>query len=186
MTKSEDVETESTWGADLVRRFGAAAKAARGSRSANWLSVRTEELGRKVSPTVIAKLDSGHRGEVLQLAEVIVLAAALDVPPLQLIYPDLPDGPVEVLPKRVEPSISAVSWFEGAGMGSRIARSRQYETMRREVADFETQLAEMASTLEGADGDETFPKYMAAVRNLKARADDMKADMREKGWPVDD
>lgn len=88
-------------------------KSARGNRSAKWLSDRTAELGYRVSPTVIAKLDSGHRGEVLSVAELIILAAALDVPPLALLYPNLPDGEVERIPGDMQTAAGAAMWFTG-------------------------------------------------------------------------
>lgn len=101
------------WAADLVKRVGAAVKAARGGKSAAWLSDRTAELGYRISPTVIAKLDSGHRGDVLGVAELLILAAALDVPPLVLLYPDLPSGQVEIIPGRVATSFDAYLWTAG-------------------------------------------------------------------------
>ncbi|AXK74715.1 hypothetical protein AVZ31_22885 [Mycolicibacterium neoaurum] len=62
---------------------------------------------------MIAKLDSGHRGSVLSIAELIVIAAALDVPPIALLYPELPDGMVEVVPGESISSIDAVRRFAG-------------------------------------------------------------------------
>lgn len=111
VTKNEDDK----WATELVRRVGRAIKAARGGKSAAWLSDRTAELGYRVSPTVIAKLDSGHRGSVLSVAELLVLAAALDVPPAALLFPDLPDGYVAVLPHCTMASDMAMQWltFEG-------------------------------------------------------------------------
>lgn len=116
------------WSAELVRRIGAGMKTARGSRSAKWLSDRTAELGFRVSPTVIAKLDAGHRGSVLSVAELLVLAAALDIAPIALLYPALtktsnagkdvfvPGGyeqQVELLPGVPWTEIEAAEWFSG-------------------------------------------------------------------------
>lgn len=103
----------SAWAADLVRRVGKAAKERRGDRSAKWLSERTADLGYRISPTVIAKLDSGHRGEVLSVAELLIMAAALEVPPVALLYPNMPDGDVEVLPGVVRTALEAVEGFSG-------------------------------------------------------------------------
>lgn len=103
----------SAWAADLVRRVGKAAKDRRGDRSAKWLSERTAELGYRISPTVIAKLDSGHRGEVLSVPELLVIAAALEVPPVALLYPNMPDGEVEVLPGVVRTALEAIENFCG-------------------------------------------------------------------------
>jgi hypothetical protein len=102
------------WDVAVVKRIGAAAKTARGSKSAAWLSQRTVELGYRISPTVIAKLDSGHRGGVLSVPELLILAAALDVPPLGLVFPDLPDGQVEIIPARPGSSFAAYLWAAGA------------------------------------------------------------------------
>lgn len=96
-----------------MRRFGSAAKEVRGKRSAQWLSDRTAELGQRISPTVIAKLDSGHRGNVLHVWEVVLIAQALNVPPVALLYPDLIDGPVEIVPGVEVPTNDAIQWFTG-------------------------------------------------------------------------
>lgn len=102
------------WATELVRRVGLAVKKSRGGKSAAWLSERTAELGYRISPTVIAKLDSGHRGNVLNVAELLVLAAALEVPPMVLLYPELPGGEVELIPDRPASSWDAYLWATGA------------------------------------------------------------------------
>lgn len=42
-----------------------------------------------------------------------MLAAALGVPPVALLFPNLPDGDVEVLPGQVMSSADAMRWFTG-------------------------------------------------------------------------
>jgi hypothetical protein len=111
VTKTQDGQR---WSEDLVKRVGAAAKKARGPRSAKWLSDRTAELGYRISPTVIAKLDSGHRGNVLSVPELLILAAALEIPPALLLFPAFPDGKVELLPGRIADTSRAVGWLSGA------------------------------------------------------------------------
>jgi hypothetical protein len=101
------------WSEELVRRIGAAMKAARGDRTAKWLSDRTHELGYRVSPTVIAKLDSGHRGNVLSVPELLIIAAALEVPAVALLFPGLPDEPTERLPGQTTSAVAAMLWFTG-------------------------------------------------------------------------
>ena len=102
------------WSEELVKRVGAAVKNARGTKSAKWLSDRTAQLGYRISPTVIAKLDSGHRGNVLSIPELFVLAAAVDIPPALLLFPDYPDGSVELLPGRDAGNRMAVKWLSGS------------------------------------------------------------------------
>lgn len=102
------------WSNARVKRIGAALKAARGARSAKWLSDRTAELGYPISRTVIAKLDTGHRGDALSVTELLVLAAALEVPPALLLFPEFPDGPLDLLPDdRQTNGYEAVKWFYG-------------------------------------------------------------------------
>lgn len=106
-------EDDPDWSRELVKRIGRAMKEARGGKSAAWLSERTAELGHRVSPTVIAKLDSGHRGSVLSVAELIVIAAALNTAPVNLVYPGPYDEAVEVLPGRDVFGFEAAQWFSG-------------------------------------------------------------------------
>lgn len=108
-TNSESGE----WAEDLVKRVGAAAKQLRGKRSARWLSERTAELGYPLSPQVIARLDSGKRNGHLELAELLVLAEALDVPAVQLIYPNIPEGDCEFLPGQHSIAWQALRRFTG-------------------------------------------------------------------------
>lgn len=84
----------------------------RGERSAQWLSDRTDELGHRVSRSTISDLETGRRAR-LEVAELLVLAAALDVPPLLLLYPEVPDGEVEVLPGMFVSSEEAIQWACG-------------------------------------------------------------------------
>ncbi|MFQ2875117.1 hypothetical protein ACLILY_07175 [Mycobacterium sp. MS3] len=111
---------DKSWAEDLVRRVGLAAKAVRDKRSAKWLSEKTAELGYPISPTVIAKLDSGHRGEVLSVPELLILAAALDVSPVNLVFPNPSDeltNLVEVLPGNKQTGFQAAQWFSGLRPG---------------------------------------------------------------------
>lgn len=103
------------WAKELVERVGKAIKEARGGKSAAWLSDRTAELGYRISPTVIAKLDSGHRGSVLSVPELIVLAAALNTSPVTLVYPGPYERDVDLLPDIATSEFYAAQWFSGLG-----------------------------------------------------------------------
>lgn len=113
VTNDEELTDGEQWADALVKRAGEAAKTLRGKRSAKWLSDRTAALGYRLSPQVIARLDSGRRAGHLEVAELMVLAAALEVPPVLLLYPELVDGMVEVLPGNTVKSHRALSWFTG-------------------------------------------------------------------------
>jgi hypothetical protein len=101
------------WEDRFVDQVTAAMKRARGRRSARELSEETDRFGYHRSKQVIGKLDSGGRD--LRVAEFLVFAAALDVPPALLLFGGYPDGVVEYLPGRECTSKQAVGWFSGTG-----------------------------------------------------------------------
>jgi transcriptional regulator with XRE-family HTH domain len=100
------------WADSVHRRTAAAIKKARAQRPANWLADETRRLGYPISRAAIANYESGRK-KGLDVAELLVLAAALKVPPLALMFPQLPDGPVEVLPGVETTSWNAAAWFTG-------------------------------------------------------------------------
>jgi len=80
--------------------------------SAQQLADRTAELGMPIPRSVLANLESGRR-ETVTAAEVLVLAAALDVAPIDLLCPVGFDEQTEMLPGRMVDSREAVRWFCG-------------------------------------------------------------------------
>lgn len=94
-------------------RTAAAIKKHRAGRSAQEIADRTAELGYPISRAQIANYESGRKKN-LDVAELLILAAALDVPPLLLLYPDLPDGTVEITPRHTGTSWTAHMWATGA------------------------------------------------------------------------
>ncbi len=101
------------WEERFVDQVAAAMKRARGRRSARELSEETDRFGYHRSKQVIGKLDSAGRD--LRVAEFLVFAAALDMPPALLLFGGYPDGIVEYLPGRECTSKEAVDWFSGKG-----------------------------------------------------------------------
>lgn len=116
------------WQEDLAARVGRAVKRAR--KDLGWtaieLSRRCTDLGFPMSRVAISKIESNSRAGKLDLAELIVLAEALDVPPVALIYPYLPAGEVEVLPGHFTPSSDAVWWFTGESDSPKSENSLSY------------------------------------------------------------
>jgi transcriptional regulator with XRE-family HTH domain len=89
--------------------------------------VSAEELARRckargmpsITRTVITKLENKRR-DAVSTAEVQVLAAALGVPPLALLYPLGERQTAEILPGETRPVWEAVTWFTGeTAVGSR-------------------------------------------------------------------
>jgi hypothetical protein len=100
------------WADDVTRRIALEVKRLRGARSAQWLSDRTAELGHRVARSRISDLEVGRRTRV-DVAELVVLARALEVSPTMLLLPLGRADVVEVLPGREVYTWEAVTWFAG-------------------------------------------------------------------------
>ncbi|MBX9147744.1 hypothetical protein [Rhodococcus qingshengii] len=105
--------TNEGWGRETSNRVGREIQRLRGEHTVQWLSDETEKLGYQISRSRISDLERGKRGGLLGVAELIVLAAALDAPPLALLYPNLPDEKVEWLPGDIKDSWLALKLFSG-------------------------------------------------------------------------
>lgn len=86
----------------------------RADLTASMLSARCAELGLPVDRNVVAKLENGHRNSVT-VDEVYVLAAALEVPPLLLLFGVGTEETAEILPGNHVPAFWAARWFSGEG-----------------------------------------------------------------------
>ncbi|MFD9863710.1 helix-turn-helix domain-containing protein [Streptomyces alboflavus] len=80
--------------------------------SAQQLSDRCAELGMEIPRAVISNLENGRRTTVT-VAEVLVLGAALGVPPAALIFPVGYAEETEALPGAEVPPFEAVRWLGG-------------------------------------------------------------------------
>jgi transcriptional regulator with XRE-family HTH domain len=78
--------------------------------TAQALADRCGELGLPLDRAVIAKLEKGHR-QSITVAELLVLAKALGVPPIELVFPVGYAERTEVLPGQVIDTWQAVAWF---------------------------------------------------------------------------
>ncbi|WP_052493108.1 helix-turn-helix domain-containing protein [Rhodococcus sp. MEB064] len=106
------------WQLDLAARVGQAVRYWRDDvrgYSASRLSERCADLGYPISRVAVSKIENNVRAGKLELAELMVLARALDVSPVQLVYPSLPYGGVENTPGAEERSLDALMWFVGRG-----------------------------------------------------------------------
>lgn len=88
----------------LSKQIGIAVKAACDAKgiSAVELSDRCAEMGHPIHGTALSKIE---------LAELLTLAAAFDVPLITLPHPAVPNGEVEVLPGRWSERWTAAQWF---------------------------------------------------------------------------
>lgn len=110
------VTQDDDWSARVARLVAREVRRYRESQqprmSAQQLADRTAELGLPIPRSVLANLESGRR-ETVSIAEILILAAALDVAPIELISPVGFDQQVEMLPGRMIEPLSAMRWFTG-------------------------------------------------------------------------
>jgi transcriptional regulator with XRE-family HTH domain len=76
------------------------------------LADRTAEFGMPIPRNVLANLESGRR-DMITVSEVLVLAAALCVSPLELVAPVGYDAEIELLPGRKMDPLQASRWVDG-------------------------------------------------------------------------
>ncbi|MGV0624458.1 helix-turn-helix domain-containing protein [Mycolicibacter minnesotensis] len=82
-------ESAKEWQLALACRVGSIVRRRRKALglTAVQLAQRTIELGYPITRVAISKIEGNYRSGKLDLAELMVLAAALDIPPLWLIFP---------------------------------------------------------------------------------------------------
>lgn len=102
------------WAKNLHERVGAYIRQARAGRgmSAQQVADKAASLGYPVSRSQIANYESGRK-QTLDIAELLVIAATLEVPPVSLLLGGHPDCDVEVLPGQTMQTTAALSWFSG-------------------------------------------------------------------------
>jgi transcriptional regulator with XRE-family HTH domain len=103
------------WELNLAERVGKAVQKRRNvlKLTAQQLAQRTAELGYPVTRVAISKIEGNKRAGKFDVAELLVLAQALEIPPALLLFPDYPDGTVQGLPGREAESVAAVWWVSG-------------------------------------------------------------------------
>jgi transcriptional regulator with XRE-family HTH domain len=103
------------WELDLAGRFGAAILARRKAlkMTAVQLAAKTKELGYPISRVAISKIENNQRAGKVDVAEVLVLAVALEIPPALLLFPGYPDDDVNLTPRISGTGSEAVQWISG-------------------------------------------------------------------------
>lgn len=134
-------EDAKRWQEATAARIGSAVQEQRKrvGMSVPQLAERTRELGYPMHRVAIGKIESGNRLGKLDTSELLVLAKALGVEPLSLLYPDMIDGEVEVTPGVSTASVDAVKWFCGRDEDahSSLRTYWDYELERERQRDYE-------------------------------------------------
>ncbi len=104
------------WELELSGRVGKAVLRRRKALglTAVQLADKTRDLGYPITRVAITKIETNKRAGKLDIAEVLVLAVALEIPPALLLFPSFPErGTVELLPGYDVWPPAAVRWLCG-------------------------------------------------------------------------
>lgn len=156
------------------KRFGQAVASLRVAQglTAVQLSARTKELGYPITRSTIARIEGNHRAGKVDLAELIILAAALNTSPVNLVYPGPYQSALEIMPGRNAAGFNAAQWFSGIysylGNNSSLGAAEDPETQWRENTETLYQwrdLDELIATRDEMDN----PEHIAVLnRRIKA------------------
>lgn len=112
-----------TWQERFSETVGRAINNARGAKSDQWIADETAKLEHPISRTAVSEYRRGKR-KTIPVTDLIVLARVLEVPPVTLLFPDLPNGMIPAMPPgqsevddlRTDsdvPAFDALRWFTG-------------------------------------------------------------------------
>ena len=163
------------WATRMAAGIGRHVAKFRGARgmTAQALSDRCSEIGYRIDRSVIAKLETGRRQNVT-VAEVLVLADALDVPVLLLMLPLGDEADIEFLPGRVLPVPDVLDQLSGdpSGGGGEwrkaatvIGMYRMHADLVREWQAESVELVRWRSAT-GPPGDEWIPEKQTEMYDL--------------------
>jgi transcriptional regulator with XRE-family HTH domain len=120
--------------------------------TAQQLAERCKELGAPIHRTTITKIEGGRSR--FDLGEWLILAAALNVPPVVLLYPDMPDGQVEIIPGETDASFVALGWVTGQAVSlfsDKVTKAEMLAGATRRRFDLMVALPDLRTSADDAD-----------------------------------
>ncbi|WP_287219585.1 hypothetical protein [Rhodococcus sp. (in: high G+C Gram-positive bacteria)] len=192
------------WAAELAGRVGEEVRRLRADvhgMSAVQLANKTAELGYPITRGTIAKIESNSRAAKLDVAELLVLAQTLRVPPLQLLLTQapLPNGRIEALPGREARGIDVAFWFTGEefdffeealGLNRDDKEARVQASPIRSVRTYANARERYSTLMREAATGETAEEWKEQMRaeaaEVRRRLNELETMMREHGMTVDD
>jgi transcriptional regulator with XRE-family HTH domain len=99
----------------LARRVKEARKG-RGWSQEQLADEATKRYGYPLARSTVAKIEQGGTRADARLGDLLALAAALEVPPVHLLTPDVDEAPVAVTPNTIVPAGLARAWIRGQAM----------------------------------------------------------------------
>ena len=138
------MEQQAGWEATTTNRIGDRVRRLRAEQrmSAQALADECEQLGYPIPRSTIAKLERGNRSAV-PVQEVAILARALDVPPVDLLFDiGAGDAPVNVVPGESMTPAEAVEWWSGTVDDGRVKIALRERADHRRALAYAERFAE--------------------------------------------
>ncbi|WP_052049695.1 helix-turn-helix domain-containing protein [Rhodococcoides fascians] len=168
-------------------------------RSAAGLSQAKLAEAAGLPRSIVSNIEYKRLKTMPSVSTIVRLALALGVPPISLVYRDVPDGPVEVAPGLELSAIDGVRWFGGEipldpleeYPSPEIARLKASRTLARmRQMQFDDDLPTSSQPVRVGDEPKisTGPPTVQMnfmVPAIKSNLTKLARQMREKGWTVD-
>ncbi|MCT1683247.1 hypothetical protein M3A74_00200 [Corynebacterium appendicis] len=177
------------WAEKLAATVAKEVSRLRKAKKPRWsikrLADETARLGHPIGQSVLSNIEYGRRGARLDVAELLVLAAALDVPPARLLWPNYPDGTVEYLPDWPATAEQAALIFTGrlsadfsphaiVPIGGRL----------REVDELLEERLRLYDTLHAVTQTGGMPAITQELERISKRRDEINQRLAELGFKV--
>jgi transcriptional regulator with XRE-family HTH domain len=170
------------WSARFSRTIAQEVRRHRTARgmSAQQLADAVTGLGGDLPRTVISNLENGRRGNV-SVAEVVLIAAALEVPPIALVFPVGYQEQVEHLPGQTVTPLEAADWWNGerADEDWALTLIRRHRRLESQIRRLYKQIWEQAIGEHRWGGDASGPQADAAREVAEELAQDLH-ELREE------
>lgn len=185
--------TQEDWPQQVARQVAGEVRRYRKMRglSAQQLADRCAAVGMPIQRSVLANLESGRR-ETVSVADLLVLARALEVAPALLLFPAGRAEAAEVTPGETVSIADALAWLSGdlalpddppaeadrwrdASLGAALLRAHSEDMFARDIA------AEVASIAERQVVTSTSDAVLAAARHQVAAGQQMVVSALENG-----
>lgn len=181
--------TQSIWDQRMVSSVGKHVKAIREAKSpklsAQGLADRVSELGYPYSRSQLVNLEYGRK-KTFEVAELIAIAEALDVAPVEVLFPGLPDGEVEYLPGRTARALDALKHFTGEGKKAWGERDH-YLALMRSVDDHRavaSRLKSEAARLDSKDNSSRLAEIESRLESIDQTIDDFRQKLIDAGYTI--
>lgn len=173
------------WGEREAHRIATEIRRLRKPRSAQWLAARTAAIGFPISRALIADIELGRRRYVT-VAELTVLAMALETSPVALVYPPPYDETVSFMPGLEVTKRVAVELFCGFDTALEntypLTADREIASLERSIRDFMRMLADPAIGESAVEAQKLIDAYRRDIERVQEK---LERWYREHGWRED-